>query len=267
VDAGTVAGTLAVGLAAGVLSGMFGVGGAVVSTPGIRALGVEPIMAVGSTIPAILPGALTGAYRYAREGLVDWRIGLVCGGTGAVFALGGAEVSDVVDARWLMVLTACLLAWSGLSIIRKARISPAAAAGATSAGPGAEARRVGTPALTTVGAISGFVAGLLGVGGGVVMMPVFTTILRIPVKVAVASSLVAVAIFSVPAMANHARLGHIDWEVALLLVAGTVPGAQVGARLTIGNTERTVQILLGVFLLSVAVIYGVAEAVAISGDR
>jgi uncharacterized membrane protein YfcA len=266
VDAGTAAGTLAVGLVAGVLSGMFGVGGAVVSTPGIRALGVEPIMAVGSTIPAILPGALTGAYRYAREGLVDWRIGLVCGATGALFAFGGAEVSDVVDARWLMVVTACLLAWSGLSIIRKARVAPSPAGAATSPGPGAEVRRVATPALTAVGAVSGFVAGLLGVGGGVVMMPVFTTLLRIPVKVAVASSLVAVAIFSVPAMANHARLGHIDWEVALLLVVGTVPGARLGARLTIGNSERTVQVLLGAFLLTVALIYGVAELVAIAGD-
>lgn len=114
-DLSTALATVLVGLAAGVLSGMFGVGGAVLTTPGIRALGVPPIDAVGSTIPAILPGALTGAHRYAKEGLVDWRVGLVCGAAGALFAIAGAGVSDVVDARWLMVATAGLLAWSGVA--------------------------------------------------------------------------------------------------------------------------------------------------------
>src|SRR5829696_9573038 len=93
VDLTTAVGILALGVAAGVLSGMFGVGGAVITTPGIRAMGTPPLLAVGSTIPAILPGAVTGAYRYAREGLVDWRIGLVCGASGALTAAAGAQVS------------------------------------------------------------------------------------------------------------------------------------------------------------------------------
>jgi uncharacterized membrane protein YfcA len=201
---------------------------------------------------------------------VDWRIGGVCGGVGAVFALAGAKVSDVVDARWLMIITAGLLAWSGASAIRRSRrrgADPAGvvgtpAPGATSPGPGATAPRGSMAVLGGVGAASGFVAGLLGVGGGVVMMPVFTGLLRIPVKVAVASSLVAVAIFSVPALVAHAWLGHIDWPVALLLVVGTVPGAHVGSRLTIGQSDQRVELLLGSFFLALAVVFGGTELVA-----
>lgn len=267
-DVPTAVGVFALGLAAGVLSGMFGVGGAVITTPGIRAMGTAPLLAVGSTIPAILPGAITGAYRYSREGLVDWRIGLICGGSGALLAWVGAQTSDTVDARWLMVVTACLLAWSGLSIIRRSRRHRAATAavGTVSPGPGAEARRPGVLPLAVVGAGAGFVAGLLGVGGGVLMMPLFTTVLRIPVKVAVASSLVAVAIFSVPALVRHAQLDHIDWTVALLLVAGTVPGARLGARLTIGAAEETVQLLMGIFFVGVALAFGGAELASIVRD-
>jgi uncharacterized membrane protein YfcA len=267
VDASTLAGALVVGFAAGVLSGMFGVGGAVITTPGIRALGASPIYAVGSTIPAILPGAITGTYRYTKAGLVDWRIGLTCGIAGSILAIAGAQVSDWVDARWLMVLTAAILAWSGVVIIRRSRarravVAPVPDAVEVTPATGGTHDVVGDqpiPRLAAIGAVSGFVAGLLGVGGGVIMMPLFTTILRIPARVAVASSLVAVAIFSIPAMVTHTLLGHIDWGFALPLLVGTVPGAWVGSRLTIGASEQRVELLLGVFFIVVAFVFGGGE--------
>src|SRR3954452_5572805 len=94
---------IAVGFASGVLSGMFGVGGAVLTTPGIRAAGASPIEAVGSTIPAILPGSISGAWRYARVGLVDWRVAWPSGILGSGFAVLGAELSDHVNAHYLML--------------------------------------------------------------------------------------------------------------------------------------------------------------------
>ena len=316
----TIVGFLAVGFLAGILSGMFGVGGAVISTPGIRALGASPIEAVGSTIPAILPAAISGAHRYAKAGLVDWRIAWSCGVAGTILAIAGAKVSDVVDARWLMVATAGLLMWSGVSSITKgiamttdhdvapaedreadegSRVlsapaadpasperlvtaeastagsvaraaAPAAGAGEHRVGPESDmssARPVtAAPSilvLAGVGALAGFVAGLLGIGGGVIMMPLFTNVLRLPVKAAVGSSLVAVAIFSVPAMISHAVLGHIDWAVALLLVAGTVPGARLGSTIAIGTTDRRMRLLLGGFFCLIAILYGGRELVGI----
>ena len=83
-------GVVVVGFGSGVLSGMFGVGGAVLTTPGIRALGATPLAAIGSTVPPIIPGAISGAYRYAKAGLVDWRVGVACGIAGAVAAVAGA---------------------------------------------------------------------------------------------------------------------------------------------------------------------------------
>jgi hypothetical protein len=262
----TSLGIVVVGLLAGVLSGMFGVGGAVLTTPGVRVLGASEIAAVGSTIPAILPGAISGTARYAREGLVNWRVGLVCGGAGMVFAFGGAWVSDLVDAGWLMVATAVLLGISGYRILmsgREARRLMVATTGDD--GPTEPAGTMTVPSqasatvLTTVGAGAGFLAGLLGVGGGVVMMPVFTSVLRIPLKEAVASSLVAVAIFSIPAMLTHWYLGHIDWHFAVLLVIGVVPGARIGSRITVGSSDSTVRVMLGTFFIVLAFVYGGRE--------
>jgi uncharacterized membrane protein YfcA len=113
--------------------------------------------------------------------------------------------------------------------------------------------------LAAIGAGAGVLAGLLGLGGGIVMMPAFTQVLKIPMKVAVASSLVAVAIFSVPALVTHTLLGHVNWTYALLLTAGAVPGAQLGSKITMGATDRHLRIGFGAFVVVLAVVYGTAE--------
>jgi uncharacterized protein len=262
-------GAIVLGFASGVLSGMFGVGGAVITTPGIRALGATPIEAVGSTIPAILPGALSGAWRYRREGLIDGRVAVTCGLVGSVMAVAGSALSDEVSAHYLMLLTAALLLWTGIKNMRAVRVPVTAPLRAADdvevVDDGVPDRTSPVPIaiLVAVGAAAGMLAGLLGVGGGIIMVPAFTTLLQMPPKRAVASSLVAVAMFSVPAMITHALLGHIDWSFALALVVGVVPGAQIGARITIVGSEERLRLLMGVLYTVLAVGYGYAELRAI----
>src|SRR5262249_7339312 len=81
--------TLVAGVATGVLSGMFGVGGAVVSTPAIRALGATPLEAVGSTLPSIVPSAVSGSLRYRREGLIVGRVARWTLAAGLAATVGG----------------------------------------------------------------------------------------------------------------------------------------------------------------------------------
>jgi uncharacterized membrane protein YfcA len=276
-DVGTVLATAAVGVLAGMLSALLGIGGAVVTTPAVRLLGATPIQAVGSTVPAILPGAISGAYRYSQAGLVDWSLALSLGISGAVFALVGAWTSSLVDGRLLMVLTAMLMLWSGISVFRGAdrRAVEDAAERDRRESVGGAVADADPPELSgptgprsrwllgVVGAGSGFVAGLLGVGGGIVMVPAMAGPLRIPMKRAVASSLVAVAIFSIPALIAHIALGHVNWTYALPLMIGVVPGAQLGARMTIGVSERTIRRLFGLLVVVLAVVYGSTELAAL----
>ena len=277
-----VAASLVLGFVSGVLAGMFGIGGAVITTPSIRALGATPIHAVGSTVPAIMPGSISGAYRYAKAGSVDWRVGLTCGTCGALFAVGGAAATRLVNAHYLMIVTAGLLAITGVTQIRTTRsilevpapvVVPEGSetpevpeSPETAETPGPSTTGSGSPSfgvLVAVGAGAGGLAGLLGVGGGIVMMPAFTGLLKLPMRLAVGSSLVAVAIFSVPALVTHAWLGNIDWRFALPLMVGVVPGAQIGAHLTLGASERLTRRLFGGLLIVVAVVYAVSEGLAL----
>ena len=121
--------TVLAGVATGLLSGLFGVGGAVISTPAIRLLGAGALTAVGTTLPSIIPGAATGAARYRREGLIDRSAVVVTVPAGVVAAWSGAELAPRIpgEGHLLQLATAALLGVSAARMIT-ARRTPADAA-------------------------------------------------------------------------------------------------------------------------------------------
>ncbi len=264
--------TMVAGVGTGVLSGMFGIGGAIVSNPVLRALGASPRIAVGSTLPSIIPGALSGSLRYRREGLIVGRAVAWTGGCGIATSVGGAFAANAIpDARVLTIAIAAILAFTAVRIARSASV-PAPVVAETDAEtvvrtPNAPDTMDGVPLppgrLAVTGLLAGGLSGLLGVGGGVLMVPLFTGWLRMPLKVALATSLACVGILAVPGTISHAALGHIEWAYALPLAAGIVPGAQLGARITIGIAERTLRLLVAVVLGAVAIVYAVTEVLAL----
>src|SRR5688572_1315808 len=108
------------GFATGVLSGLFGVGGGVISQPGMRLLGLEPLVVIGTALPVIIPGAASGAIRYRREGLIHWHAVVGTVPVGLVAAVVGSVAAEQVpgDGHLLQLVTAGLL---GLSSYRMGR--------------------------------------------------------------------------------------------------------------------------------------------------
>jgi uncharacterized protein len=251
---------LAVGFVTGLLSALFGIGGAIISNPGLRALGAAPLVAVGTTLPSILPGAVSGTLRYRREGLIDWRLITPAAVAGVLAVVGGSLLSHAVPGQGhlLLLLIAVLLAVTAWRTAFTPAADPPGPAPAA-ARPG---RRRGWLAAG-IGLVAGLLSGLLGVGGGVIMVPAFTELLSLPLKSAIATSLVCVGIFGVPATVTHAFLGDVDWRLAVLLIVGVIPGAQVGAAITIRTAERRLRPAVGVFLALVAVVYLVTETRAL----
>jgi uncharacterized protein len=346
--------TLLLGFATGVLSALFGIGGAIVSNPGLRALGADPLVAVGTTLPSILPGAISGTLRYRREGLIDWRLVTPAAAAGLLAVVGGSLLSHAVpgEGHLLLLLIAVLLAFtawrtavtppvpadgpddggsgggaddgsengaeggsdagveartgretgrpggadnrehpsSGSATLplrgtsqREVGFSRADLSGPGERGPGGPGERApagvggGGPGRVEgggsagrvrwraagIGVVAGLLSGLLGIGGGVIMVPAFTELLSMSLKSAIATSLVCVGIFGVPATITHAFLGDIDWRLATLLTVGVIPGARVGASLTIRTAERRLRLAVGVFLALVALVYFVTETRAL----
>jgi uncharacterized membrane protein YfcA len=270
------AAVLGIGVASGVLSAAFGVGGAALSTPAIRALGVPPLLAVGTTLPSVIPSAIVGSWRYSRARLVDWPIVWRAVPAGVVAAVGGSLLSRVIPGggHWLMVATAVILGWMAARIawpdgvlrsVARNRVTVPSRSATTPGATASESLPAHTRARPAVlaGVGAGLLSGLLGLGGGVILVPVFTQWLRLPLHRAVATSLACVGLLAVPSTITHAIVGDIDWTVALLLTVGVLPGARLGAGLAIRTSERGLRIAVAVFLGVVSVVYGLGELLAL----
>lgn len=249
--------TIITGVGTGIMSGTFGVGGAVISTPAIRALGCSAALAVGTTLPSILPGAISGSLKYRSQDLVRWNIVKSAVPAGIVASIVGARISDALPGGGhpLMILTALLLLWSASNLIR--------GTGNTAEQDAAHVVQKTTLGAAAIGAAAGGMSGLLGVGGGIIMVPLFRKFLGLPMKVAVATSLICVGCFAIPGTITHAVQGGIDWRIALMLTIGVVPGAPLGARLALGLSDVRLRKIFGVFLACVAVMYGAGELAAL----
>lgn len=253
--------TAVVGVATGVLSGAFGVGGAVISTPGIRLLGVPALTAVGTTLPSILPTALAGAHRYRAEGLISWDAVVYTVPTGMLASIAGGLLSDVIpgDGHPLMIVTAALLALTAWRMGRPGSTGQKVEV-VESAGNDRSRNRF---RLAGVGGLAGAMSGLLGVGGGLVMVPAFHQMARMSIKTAIGTSLACVALFAVPGTVTHALLGHIDWRVAAFLTLTVVPGARFGSRLALRTGDDHLRRIVAGFLGLIAVVYAVGEIAAL----
>lgn len=250
--------TVLAGIATGIMSGAFGVGGAVISTPAIRALGCSAALAVGTTLPSILPGAVTGSWRYRQGELIQWKVVVFTAPAGIVAAVFGAWVSPRVpgDGHILMVLTALLLMWSAINMIRS--VKPREPVEAKT-----RLRSSQSFLAMLTGVCAGGLSGLLGLGGGIIMVPLFRRWLGLPIKNAVATSLICVGCFAVPGTITHALEGGIDWRFALWLTAGVVVGAPFGSKTALKMSDKKLQRVFGLFLAAVAVVYGVGELLAL----
>lgn len=248
---------VAVGFGAGILSGLFGVGGGIVTTPAVNTLlGGTAIQAIATPLPVILPTSIVGAYTYARAGEVSVRAARWAAIPGVGGAIAGALLTEVVNAHLLLLVTAVLIAITAVQVI-------------AGRAPKTSWERGRTPGWRygAIGLVAGVVSGLLGVGGGIVMVPAFTVWIGMPLRRALGTSLLVIAVLVIPGTIVHVLLGNVDWAIFLVLTLGVVPGARIGARIALGVRERTLRVAVGAFLLAVAVAYGAAELVSLAGAR
>lgn len=256
-----VALTLLLGIVTGVLSSTVGVGGAVISTPGIRALGATAIEGVGTTLPSILPSALTGTLRYLREGLVYVPVVFKVVPWGVLAAVAGAIVSADFpgEGHVQMILTATLVLFTAWNIGRDPSAARAAAQAATTADSRFEWWRCGA-----IGVGAGALSGFLGVGGGILMVPAFKGWLKLGLKQTVATSLACVGLLAIPSSLTHIVEGTVNWKFALPLSIGVIPGAQLGSHWTVAASDRHLRFAIGLGLGLLGTGYLVAESIALA---
>ena len=213
-----------VGLVAGALSGLFGVGGGILIVPGLVLWArMEQRRAHGTSLAAIVPIATGGVIGYAVEGSVDWpAAGLLAAGS-AAGAVAGTHWLNVVSERALRRGFAAFLVLGAIGLLLhvSAQVDRAPLS------------IVLAGALVAVGIISGVLAGLLGVGGGIVMVPAMVFLLSVPDAVAKGTSLVVIIPTAVVGTIRNARAGNADLRLAAITGAAGVAAAFAASLLAV----------------------------------
>ena len=240
---------LLAGVFAGFIGGLLGVGGCSIMLPIlVFVYGYSEAVAIGTTITAVVLTALSGAIAHMRIGNVDKSTALIVGFAGVV----GAIVGDII----FMLLAGSpavldlILGFAFLYVSLRMVVE-----GLKSVGKGAaEGDRVpGTPTIKTViGLVTGLTSGVVGLGGGYLLVPLFIYVLGSPVKIAIGTSLLSFLPLALTSAAPKLFTGQADPIAAIALGLGAIVGAQIGAKLVPRLPSRTLKLLFGVIFLAVS---------------
>ncbi|MFZ4567071.1 MAG: sulfite exporter TauE/SafE family protein [Prochlorococcaceae cyanobacterium] len=230
-----------VGLVAGVLSGFLGIGGGLIFSPLLLLLGLGPHQALATSTLAIVPTTAAGTLTHLRSGRLPPVSALAMASGAVVFGVLFSHLGGLLVGWQLLLLQALL--YGLLAVTIRARPDP----DATGAGIAMAPAPVG--GLLLVGSIAGLASGMLGVGGGLVMVPLLVAGLQQPIHQAVRLSTVAVLAAACGASAQFLAVGRGLPGPALVLGISAACGARWAARRLQGVPPR--RLAQGLRLLTV----------------
>jgi hypothetical protein len=270
------------GLAVGLLSGLFGVGGGFLMTPLLMMIGIPPTIAAATDANQIVAASASGSFAHWRLGNVDFKMGLFllvggfAGGAGGVQlikflrAQGGADFLIKMTYVVMLGLVGSFMFIESLHALRKSKKT---ASQKDTTSHVTEKKKKGLLASLplqvyfdkskvthsaiipmVLGIFVGVLAAVMGVGGGFLMVPVMIYLLRMPMHVVVGTSLFQILFTCIEVTFLQAYSNHtVDFTLALLLLVGSVFGAQIGTVLGRKLKGDQLKIMLAVIVLAVTV--------------
>ena len=235
---------LGVGLLAGLLSGLFGVGGGTVIVPLlVLILGFDQRLASGTSLAAIVPTATVGVISYAAHGSVAWIPALIL----ALGAVVGAQIGTWLLPRMsLTVLRWAFVAFLGVVIVSLFLVIPSRDAELP-------LTVLTVTGLVVLGVITGVLAGLLGVGGGIIVVPALMILFGTSDLVAKGTSLLMMIPTAVSGTVGNIRRRNVDLVAAALVGGAACTTTALGAWIATLVNPLTGNILFAAFLAVIAV--------------
>ncbi len=252
-------GLVILGVGVGIIGGFFGMGGAWMVTPGLNILGFPMAFAIGTDIAHMAGKSLISTMRHGKFGNVDYKLGLIMlVGTVVGFEIGAQMIMWLerlgkveLYVRWMYVILLILIAWMVFADVLKKRKKEqemlAAGKEIDKLATGIEwhktLHKLKIPPMIHfkeaqiyctawlpifVSFLTGWLAGILGIGGGLIRMPALIYFVGCPTHVAVGTDLFEVMISGLYGAATYTYKGRTELVAAIMMLIGAALGAQVG---------------------------------------
>lgn len=267
------------GVLVGYASGLFGAGGSFIITPLLIALfGMKEPYAIGASVTQLIAVGIVATKRHAAAGYVDFKLGFAMAPSMVIGATAGSWLLEIIHNFGSLILFNRTVSLLSLVVNLSFVIMLTWIAGYLwNAKDDETGEKVGGPlcwangplpivlpasgiarcsllSLIASGILIGFLAGLLGIGGGVLLVPLLLLGYGLPLRIAIGTGPLLILFSAFFSTINHAYAGNVDVRVVLALLAGSVTGVQVGVwhshRICLNHLRRSFSLLV----LSVVII-------------
>jgi len=241
---------LILGMFGGFLSGLLGLGGAIIMIPlmltvpkllGVGALSMKAV--AGLSMIQVVFASISGVVRHRNNGFVSMKLLLSLGTAMAVGSGFGSTISKYMSNELLMFAFGVLAVTAAIMMF----IPPRGEDRDDITDPGKIA--FNKPLAIVLGFGIGSIAGMVGAGGGFILIPVMIYVLKIPIRVTIGTSLGIVFIGAIMGAIGKMATGQVDWLLALALIISSIPSAQIGSMVS----KRTPALVLRYSLIGVIV--------------
>jgi uncharacterized protein len=236
-----------------------GVGGGVLFVPLLTlGWGFSPSVAVGTSLFAMIFGGLGATIGYSRQNRIYFKIALLLASATAPGAILGAYLTHTISNSMIGLIFAIFLIILALRMISTSILTQNGKAKTV-----AQTYTCETSCLKnkkrlalafTLSLFAGVVSGFLGIGGGVMLVPILLIIVYLPIHVAVGTSMFLVMLTSLSGVIQHSFFANIDYAFALLLGVGAFFGAQLGAWVSKRVSPHRIQLLFAIALVTVSLL-------------
>jgi uncharacterized membrane protein YfcA len=238
-----------IGFIVSAFGAIVGFGGGVFIVPVLVLLFNVPIhFAIGSVIFSLFPSALISTIYNYRLRLIDFAVGILWEIPATLGIVIGAIFTTRLPAFHLKLTFSAVVIVIGAGLFTRNLDNQGNNSVINGKFNNLPLRLIRTNShgsyslsgisLTGFGMMTGVMAGLLGVGGGFLKTPILVTVFRIPARVAAATALFTIVTTSITGSVTHFFLGHLQWDLALLLAVSFSSGAILGNRIVIGVSEK-----------------------------
>ena len=226
---------------------MFGQGGGSVYSPLLILLGFSILLSTSTSLVLNLITSLSAGYIFYRKGMIDFRTSLVFAPGISLGAFAGGALSKAFDTTVLLWVFVIFLLGVGARMIysywEKDKVEEHLP----------QSRSVTTYFLVAVfGLAVGFIAGLLGVGGGILVVPFMVYVYKVPTKIAAGSSHLIISFSALAGILGHATSHHFDLLLIVVTGIAVLVGGNLGARVSMKVNTKMIKAGLGLIMFAFA---------------